>query len=146
MPLKILKLTPKVRNLKIIIFNTESYHRNSRMLADQQAQTGEVGAWEEATGRRRQMPPLLLWSLKQVVFPSSCTCRLLSFQLLRIQNNCWRLAGRTPSRGVLALTWFRNKFQWHISQSGWAGLFNLFWAMNLCNRLGSLRTIFQNIF
>lgn len=88
MPLKILKLTPKVRNLKIIIFNTKSYHRNSRMLADQQAQTAEVGAWEEATGRRRQMPPLLLRSLKQVVFPPSCTCRLLSFQLLRIQNNC----------------------------------------------------------
>ena len=71
-PLQILRLTPKVRNLKIIIFNSKGYHCNDEILANHQAQMGE--RWNMEGGNReeqRQMPPLLVWVLKQVLFSVS---------------------------------------------------------------------------
>ena len=71
-PLQILRLTPKVRNWKCIIFNSKGYHRNNEIPANRQAQMGgrqnmEGGNREEL----RQMSPLLVWVLKQVLFSIS---------------------------------------------------------------------------
>lgn len=58
-PLKILRLTPKARNLKIIVFNSKGCY-NER-LANHQAQMG--GLWNiEGSDRRelRQMSALLV--------------------------------------------------------------------------------------
>lgn len=71
-PLKIPRLTAKVRNLKISIFNSKGYHCNNEILASLQAQMG--GSWNMEGRYRekpRQMPPLLVLVLKQVLFSIS---------------------------------------------------------------------------
>lgn len=87
MPLQILRLTPKVRNWKCIIFNSKSYYRNDKILANCQAQMGGQRNMEgENREELRQMPPLLVWILKQELFSISLHFAIPHLLLARLNS------------------------------------------------------------
>lgn len=132
-PLKILRLTPKLRNLKIIIFKSKGCHRDDEIPANPQAQMGGL------------VP-------KQVLFPLPCpwppplpSAPLNSEQLLK---SGWQCPESHGGGGFPTLTCFRNKFQKWITSLNLAkqNFFHLFRARNFFNSLGKPVDSFSEYF